>query len=97
MKFECCSFCLIQVYGFVSEIVDHGFQFTFKEMGLLVDSGYCVVLFYIYCDFSDSSSNIIATRVQRKLLDLKMSEIETDARKEVSTWKRDKVLLYSCK
>lgn len=75
---------IFKVYGFVSEIVDHGFQFTFKEMGLLVDSGYCLVLFYIYCDFSDSSSNIIASRVQQKLLDIKLSSVESDARREVS-------------
>lgn len=52
-------------------------------MGLLVDSGYCLVLFYIYCDFSDSSSNVIAARVQRKLLDFKLSDVEEDARKEI--------------
>lgn len=59
-------------------------------MGLLVDTGYCLVLFYIYCDFSDSSANVIASRVQRKLLDLTLSNVEADARKEVS----NKILYY---
>ncbi|KOB68789.1 Gustatory receptor [Operophtera brumata] len=43
----------IAVYGALSEIVDHGFGFSFKEMGLFVDAAYCSTLL-IYTPASDS-------------------------------------------
>lgn len=46
----------IAVYGALSEIVDHGFGFTFKEMGLIVDAAYCSTLLFIFVDCSHKST-----------------------------------------
>lgn len=46
----------IAVYGAVSEIFDHGFGFSFKEMGLLVDALYCSILLFVFCDCSHKST-----------------------------------------
>ncbi|GJQ65700.1 hypothetical protein Trydic_g7784 [Trypoxylus dichotomus] len=73
----------IAIYGFTSEIVDHGFRFTFKEMGLLVDAGYCMVLLYIFCDCSHNASINIASRVQTTLLNIELSSVDLYTAKEV--------------
>ncbi|XP_047991539.1 gustatory and odorant receptor 22-like isoform X2 [Leguminivora glycinivorella] len=46
----------IAVYGALSEIVDHGFGFSFKEMGLFVDAAYCSTLLFIFVDCSHKST-----------------------------------------
>lgn len=51
-------FCNITIatYGAISEIVDHGFELSLKEMGLLVDAAYCSVLLYVFCDCSHQAT-----------------------------------------
>lgn len=51
-------FCNITIatYGAISEIVDHGFELSLKEMGLLVDAAYCSVLLYLFCDCSHQAT-----------------------------------------
>lgn len=60
MKCVYCVFRLanitIAVYGALSEIVDHGFGFSFKEMGLFVDTAYCSTLLFIFADCSHKST-----------------------------------------
>lgn len=46
----------IAIYGAVSEILDHGLGFTFKELGLLVDASYCSALLFVFCDCSHKST-----------------------------------------
>lgn len=74
----------VQIYGFTSEIVDHGFRFTFKEMGLLVDASYCMVLLYVFCDCSHNASINIANRVQTTLLNIELSTVDLQTVKEVN-------------
>ncbi|XP_022903591.2 gustatory and odorant receptor 22-like [Onthophagus taurus] len=73
----------IAIYGLTSEIVDHGFRFTFKETGLLVDAGYCMVLLYIFCDCSHNASVNIASRVQTTLLNMDLTSVDTSTIKEI--------------
>lgn len=54
----------IALYGTLSEILDHGFQFSFKEIGLIVDTVYCSVLLFIFCDCSHTSTKQVAQGVQ---------------------------------
>lgn len=77
-----------QVYGYVSEIVDHGVRFTFKEMGLLVDSMYCMTLLYIFCDCSHKASANIAEDVQLSLMSVKLNSVDISTINEVEYfWK----------
>lgn len=46
----------IAIYGALSEIVDHGFGFSFKEVGLFVDAVYCSALLFIFADCSHKST-----------------------------------------
>ncbi|CAG9839492.1 unnamed protein product [Diabrotica balteata] len=73
---------LFRTYGFISEIMEHGITFSFKEMGLLVASVYCMVLLYIYCDCSHKASDNIALRVQRSLMEIDLTTINLDTGKE---------------
>lgn len=52
-------FCNITIatYGAISEIVDHGFELSLKELGLLVDAAYCSVLLYVFCDCSHQATS----------------------------------------
>ncbi|ENN82557.1 hypothetical protein YQE_01071, partial [Dendroctonus ponderosae] len=84
------SYCLlmmtniiISVYGFTSEVVDHGVKFTFKEMGLLVDAIYCFTLLYIFCDCSHQASANIAERVQWALMEINLNQVDHATIKEV--------------
>lgn len=54
----------IAIYGTLSEVLDHGFQFSFKEIGLIVDALYCSVLLFIFCDCSHTSTQQVAQGVQ---------------------------------
>ncbi|VVC92181.1 unnamed protein product [Leptidea sinapis] len=60
----------IAIYGALSEIVDHGFGFTFKEMGLFVDAAYCSTLLFIFADCSHKSTLEVAAGVQDTLLSI---------------------------
>ncbi|XP_060521313.1 gustatory and odorant receptor 22-like [Cylas formicarius] len=73
----------VSVYGFTSEVVDHGLKFTFKEVGLLVDAVYCFTLLYIFCDCSHYASSNISDRVQWCLMDLKLNTVDQATAKEV--------------
>ncbi|KAH1024972.1 hypothetical protein HUJ05_009792 [Dendroctonus ponderosae] len=84
------SYCLlmmtniiISVYGFTSEVVDHGVKFTFKEMGLLVDAIYCFTLLYIFCDCSHQASANIAERVQWALMEINLNQVDHATIKEI--------------
>ncbi|XP_066151940.1 gustatory and odorant receptor 22-like isoform X1 [Euwallacea fornicatus] len=79
---------IISVYGFTSEVVDHGVNFTFKEMGLLVDAIYCMVLLFIFCDCSHKASANIADRVQWALMEINLQQVDTDTSKEVQMFLR---------
>ena len=46
----------IAVYGALSEIIDHGLRFSFKELGLFVDTIYCSTLLFIFCDCSHNAT-----------------------------------------
>lgn len=71
------------MYGFTSEVVDHGVKFTFKEMGLLVDAVYCLVLLYIFCDCSHKASENIAERVQWTLMEINLRQVDEATVREV--------------
>ncbi|KAJ8976652.1 hypothetical protein NQ317_010367 [Molorchus minor] len=73
----------IAVYGFTSEVIDHGITFSFKEMGLLVDTVYCSVLLFVFCDCSHQTSNKIADRVQTALLEIKLNTVDADTSREI--------------
>ncbi|XP_063927825.1 gustatory and odorant receptor 22-like [Zophobas morio] len=73
----------IAVYGFTSEIVDHGIRFSFKEVGLLVDATYCLFLFFVFCDCSHQASLDIADRVQTSLMKIELNKVDKGTRKEI--------------
>ncbi|RZC41799.1 gustatory receptor 2 [Asbolus verrucosus] len=73
----------VAVYGFTSEIVDHGVRFSFKEIGLLVDATYCLLLLYVFCDCSHQASLNIADRVQTTLMSVNLNTVKLDARQEI--------------
>lgn len=73
----------LKVYGFLSEIIEHGVTLSFKEMGLLVNSIYCIALLYIFCDCSEKATENISKRVQDTLMLIDMKNIDQGAKKEV--------------
>ncbi|XP_047991538.1 gustatory and odorant receptor 22-like isoform X1 [Leguminivora glycinivorella] len=73
----------IAVYGALSEIVDHGFGFSFKEMGLFVDAAYCSTLLFIFVDCSHKSTLKVAAGVQDTLLGIDMLAVDRPAQKEI--------------
>ncbi|XP_063384045.1 gustatory and odorant receptor 22-like [Cydia fagiglandana] len=73
----------IAVYGALSEIVDHGFGFSFKEMGLFVDAAYCSTLLFIFADCSHKSTLKVAAGVQDTLLGIDVLAIDRPAQKEI--------------
>lgn len=60
-------------------------------MGLLVDTSYCMVLLYVFCDCSHNASRNIADRVQTTLLNIELSTVDSHAAKEV-----DNYIYYVC-
>lgn len=56
----------IAIYGAVSEMFDHGFGFSFKEMGLLVDATYCSILLFVFCDCSHKSTLTVCNQIRKK-------------------------------
>ncbi|XP_063624033.1 gustatory and odorant receptor 22-like [Cydia splendana] len=71
------------VYGALSEIVDHGFGFSFKEMGLFVDAAYCSTLLFIFVDCSHNTTLKVAAGVQETLLAIDVLAIDRPAQKEI--------------
>ncbi|KAJ2949104.1 hypothetical protein O0L34_g6044 [Tuta absoluta] len=73
----------IAVYGALSEIVDHGFGFSFKEMGLFVDAAYCSILLFIFVDCSHKSTLHVAAGVQDTLLSIDLLAVDRPTQKEI--------------
>ncbi|XP_039753355.1 gustatory and odorant receptor 22-like [Pararge aegeria] len=73
----------IAVYGALSEIVDHGFRFSFKEMGLFVDAAYCSTLFFIFADCSHKATLQVAAGVQDTLLSIDVLSVDRPTQKEI--------------
>ncbi|CAG9786653.1 unnamed protein product [Diatraea saccharalis] len=73
----------IAVYGALAEIVDHGFGFSFKEMGLFVDAGYCCTLLFIFADCSHKSTKKVADGVQETLLNIDILAVDRPTQKEI--------------
>ncbi|XP_044763570.1 gustatory and odorant receptor 22-like [Coccinella septempunctata] len=73
----------VSTYGFTSEILEHGISFSFKEIGLLVDTTYCLTLLYIFCNCSHQSSQGISYRVQTALLSIKLGNVDKACAKEI--------------
>lgn len=67
----------------MSEIIDHGFQFSFKEIGLIVDTIYCSILLFVFCDCSHSSTLQVAQGVQDTLLWINLLAVDQPAQKEI--------------
>ncbi|KAG5684235.1 hypothetical protein PVAND_013473 [Polypedilum vanderplanki] len=82
-----CLFMLfnitIALYGTLSSIIDHGFQFSFKEIGLIVDAIYCSTLLFIFCDCSHTSTLQVAQGVQDTLLSINTLAVDTPTQKEI--------------
>nr|AMZ01261.1 gustatory receptor [Helicoverpa armigera] len=73
----------IAVYGALSEIVDHGFGFSFKEMGPFVDAAYCSTLLFIFVDCSHNSTLTVAAGVQDTLLSIGVLSVDRPTQKEI--------------
>jgi gustatory receptor len=73
----------IALYGTFSGVLDHGFQFSFKEIGLIVDTVYCSVLLFIFCDCSHTSTKQVAQGVQDTLLSINTLSVDTPTQKEI--------------
>lgn len=73
----------IAIYGTFSGVIDHGFLFSFKEIGLIVDVVYCSVLLYIFCDCSHTSTQQVAQGVQDTLLSINTLSVDTPTQKEI--------------
>lgn len=71
------------MYGTISEIIDHGFQFSFKEIGLIVDTVYCSILLFVFCDCSHSATLQVAQGVQDTLLSINLMAVDQPAQKEI--------------
>ncbi|XP_031341556.1 gustatory and odorant receptor 22-like isoform X2 [Photinus pyralis] len=72
-----------KIYGYTSEIVDHGFRLTFREVGLLVDAAYCTTLLFVFCDCSHRASINISNRVQHRLMSVKMDTVDVHTANEI--------------
>ncbi|KAK9875994.1 hypothetical protein WA026_011095 [Henosepilachna vigintioctopunctata] len=73
----------VSTYGFVSELVDHGLSFSFKEMGLIVDTVYCLMLLFIFCNCSHQASQGISYKVQNTLMSINLSTVDKACIKEI--------------
>lgn len=67
----------------MSAIVDNGFKFTFKEIGLLVEAAYCTTLLFVFCNCSHKATINIANRVQTRLMNIQLSKVDPYTAKEV--------------
>ena len=67
----------------MSEVIDHGFQFSFKEIGLLVDIVYSSSLLFVFCDCSHSATLKVAQGVQDTLMTIDLMRIDNQAQLEI--------------
>ncbi|XP_049287543.1 gustatory and odorant receptor 22-like [Anopheles funestus] len=73
----------VAIYGALSEIIDHGFGFSFKEIGLIVDTVYCSTLLFIFCDCSHNATLQVAQGVQDTLLSINLLKVDQPTQKEI--------------
>ena len=73
----------IGIYGALSEIMDHGLQFSFKQMGLMVLAIYCSILLFIFCDCSHNATRQVAQGIQDTLLGINLLKVDTPTQKEI--------------
>ncbi|KXJ77253.1 gustatory and odorant receptor 22-like [Aedes albopictus] len=73
----------IAIYGALSEVIDHGFGFSFKEIGLIVDTVYCSTLLFIFCDCSHNATLQVAQGVQDTLLGINLLKVDLPTQKEI--------------
>ncbi|XP_062558676.1 gustatory and odorant receptor 22-like [Armigeres subalbatus] len=73
----------IAIYGALSEVIDHGFGFSFKEIGLIVDTVYCSTLLFIFCDCSHRATLQVAQGVQDTLLGINLMTVDHPTQKEI--------------
>ncbi|KPI94482.1 Gustatory and odorant receptor 22 [Papilio xuthus] len=73
----------IAIYGALSEIVDHGFGFSFKEVGLFVDAAYCSALLFIFADCSHKSTLKVAAGVVETLMSIDVLSVDRPTQKEI--------------
>ena len=73
----------VGLYGTLAGIIDHGFQFSFKEIGLIVYAVYSLILLYIFCDCSHTSTQEVAQGVQDTLLSINTLQVDTPTQKEI--------------
>lgn len=67
----------------MSEIIDHGFSFSFKEIGLIVDTVYCSILLFVFCDCSHSATLKVAQGVQDTLLSINLLTVDQPTQREI--------------
>lgn len=67
----------------MSEVIDHGFLFSFKEIGLIVDTVYCSILLFVFCDCSHTSTLQVAQGVQDTLLAINLIAIDQPTQREI--------------
>lgn len=73
----------IAIYGALSEIIDHGLGFSFKEIGLFVDTFYCSMLLFIFCDCSHKATLQVAQGVQDTLLSINLLKVDHPTQNEI--------------
>ncbi|GAB0092499.1 Gustatory receptor [Sergentomyia squamirostris] len=73
----------IAIYGALSEILDHGFAFSFKEFGLIVDATYCSILLFIFADCSHNATMLVAQGVQDTLLEINLLQVDQPTHREI--------------
>lgn len=82
-----CLFMFVNIttaiYGALSEIFDHGFAFSFKEIGLFVDAIYCSTLLFIFADCSHNATKQVAQGVQDTLLTINLLQVDQQTQKEI--------------
>ncbi|XP_055617288.1 gustatory and odorant receptor 22-like [Toxorhynchites rutilus septentrionalis] len=78
----------IAVYGALSEVIDNGFGFSFKEIGLIVDTIYCSILLFIFCDCSHNATLQVAQGVQDTLLGINLLKVDQPTQKEIDLFVR---------
>ncbi|XP_053684616.1 gustatory and odorant receptor 22-like [Sabethes cyaneus] len=73
----------VAIYGAFSEVIDHGFGFSFKEIGLIIDAFYCSTLLFIFCDCSHNATLQVAQGVQNTLLGINLLKVDQPTQKEI--------------
>ncbi|XP_055372069.1 gustatory and odorant receptor 21a-like [Condylostylus longicornis] len=73
----------IAIYATLSKILDNGFSFSFKELGLIVNAGYCSILLFIFCNCSHNATLKVDKGVQDTLLSIDLSKVDLQTKKEI--------------